>query len=116
MQFFGKLDGMANTIEKIGIAEGNVLRAGGAPCWRMSCMTTSRLTIRKTPLYTGTIGQWRHKCLQPRLFLSSPSRRRKPPLGTMRWAYLPMGGIPERSGTSNVRRSIETRGSGCGDG
>jgi ABC-2 type transport system permease protein len=32
-------------------------------------------TILKTPLYTGTIGQWRHRCLHPRLASVEPTMR-----------------------------------------
>src|ERR687896_191374 len=40
-------------------------------CWRMSCITVSAGTMRNVPWYTGTTGQCRHRCLQPRLDLSA---------------------------------------------
>ena len=50
--------------------------APAATCRRMSSSTTSGCTTRKTPRYTGTTGQWRHRCLQPRRSLGVAHRPR----------------------------------------
>src|SRR3989304_5972813 len=40
---------------------------------RMSAITTGTGTMRNFPWYTGTTGQWRHRCLQPRLPSANPA-------------------------------------------
>ena len=89
--------------------------APAATCCRTSARTTSRGTIRKRPSYTGTMGQWRQRCLQPRLASAKPTVR-FPPSGSSSFAYWSSGGRPLRSGT---RKSILPRwtpraGSSCG--
>ena len=53
--------------------------APAATCCRISSSTTSRSTTRNAPLYTGTIGQCRHRCLQPRVASVEPAMRCSPP-------------------------------------
>src|SRR6266705_2845428 len=52
------------------------------------------------------MGQWRQRCLQPRLASVEPTMR-KPFPGMMRCAYFSIAGIPDRSGTSNCSRAME---------
>ena len=63
-------------------------REKGAPsltCCAMSSSTTCTGTMRKLPWYTGTTGQCRHRCLQPRLPSTNPLTRVEPS-GSTRWA------------------------------
>ncbi len=63
--------------------------------------------MRKRPSYTGTIGQWRQRCLQPRLASVYPATLRSPPFCSV--AYRSAAGRPLRSGTRNASRAIEGR-------
>ena len=51
--------------------------APAATCARTSSSTTSTGIARNAPRYTGTIGQWRHRCLQPRVASVAPTTRRR---------------------------------------
>ena len=59
-------NGMDRPMKKSGFPK-VICRAPASICVLISSNTTSRWTTRNRPSYTGTMGQWRHKCLQPRL-------------------------------------------------
>ena len=79
-------------------------------CCAMSSSTTSTGTMRNLPWYTGTTGQCRHRCLQPRLPSAKPRRgwiRPAAPGGRS----ARVAGRPLRSGTSNAILPSLTTGS-----
>ena len=85
-------------------------RAPAATCWRISSSTTSRSTTRNAPLYTGTIGQCRQRCLHPRVASVEPATRCSPS-GITTLAYFAGSSMPARSGTRNFCRASEITGS-----
>jgi len=63
---------MRRPVAKIRVAERNV-RSARLHLLQDVAITTSIGTMRNLPSYTGTTGQWRHKCLQPRLASMKPT-------------------------------------------
>ena len=101
--------------EVILVASGDLRLSANVMCWmpastcaRISARTTSAGMTRNWPSYTGTMGQWRQRCLQPRVESVDPATRRVPS-GICSDAYRLGGARPLRSGWMNSRRGSRLR-------